>query len=215
MKKYYGMLLGLVAVLILFDQGSKLIISNYYTVEDNILMVSNTVHIHPILNDRCVVQYLKLATETNIHLYFWLVSHALKTAVSLLLPVVLAIFARKFFFWDKKVKNYPMLLMAMMCFIIAGILCHVLDDFVWGGSFDFICISWDDSLDVNGVLHNIVRHKSFDIKDFYLYTGKILLIIRGMFELLVYIQNKDTVSDRMKHPIMNLHALKQYSKKDK
>lgn len=200
MKKRYWLFLLLFFVLIVLDQGAKLLVSNFVTVEDNILLVSNTVHIHPILNDECVLQCSQMAEKTNVSLYFWLVLDTLKTTLGLALPFVLGVFGRKFFFGDKAVKNYPILTGMLVCFIMSGLICHIVGDFFWGGSLDFICISWDDTLQINGVLQNIVRHKSFDLKDFYVYIGKVLLVFRSILEILVYVQNKDIVTEKLKHP---------------
>ena len=189
-----------------------MLISNFYTVKDGILLVSNTVHIHPILNDECVLQLTKTAETTNVHLYIWLFLDAVKTAVSFLFPIVMAILLRKFFFWDKQVKKYSCFTGIMLCVLVSALLCHVVDDFVWGGSLDFICISWDDTLVINGVVQNIVRHKSFDLKDLYLYIVMILLWIRASLEVLIYVKNKEVIADRLRHPIQNIKTITQQSK---
>ena len=212
MKKLFGWYFLLIIILILLDQGTRLLISNFYTVKGGLLLVSNTVHIHPILNDECVLQCTKTAEKTNIHLHVWLFLDALKTAVSLFFPIVMAILLRKFFFWDKSIRKYLLLTGIMMCFLLSAFFCHVIDDFVWGGALDFICISWDDILVTNGVVQNIVRHKSFDLKDFYVYIGMILLWIRAIFEILVYVKNKDVIADRIVHPVQNIKTIIQQSK---
>ena len=208
MKKRFAWYFIFIIILILLDQGTKLLISNFYIVKDGILLVSNTVHIHPIFNDECVFQCTKTAEKTNIHLYVWLFLDALKTAVSILLPIVMAILLRKFFFGDKHIKKYPCLTGIMLCVLLSAFLCHVIDDFVWGGALDFICISWDDTLMTNGVVQNIVRHNSFDLKDFYIYIGEILLCIRGILEVFVYMKNKDILDDRLRHLIQNIKTKK-------
>lgn len=212
MKKRLGWCFILIIILILLDQGSKLLISNYYTVKDGILLVSNTVHIHPILNDECVLQCAQTAEKTNIHLYVWLFLDALKTVLSFLIPIVVAILLRKFFFWDRSVKKYSLLTGIMICFMLSACLCHIIGDYVWGGALDFICVSWDDTLVISGVAQNIVRHKSFDLKDFYAYIVMILLWVRGILEMLVYMKNKEVMADRLRHPIQNIKTIKQQSK---
>lgn len=212
MKKRFIWYSILIIVLILLDQGTKLIISNFYTVKDGILLVSNTVHIHPILNDRCVLEYTQIAEKTSIPLFVWLFLDPLKAAVSFFVPIMIAMLFRKFFFWDKSVKKYSLLTGIMICFILSACLCHILGDFIGGGSLDFICFSWDDTIVINGVLQNIVRHKSFDLKDFYIYIGMILLCVRGIIELFIYMKNKDVIADRLRHPIQNMKTIKQQSK---
>ena len=212
MKKRLGWYFIFIIILILLDQGTKLLISDFYNAEDGILLVSNTVHIHPIFNDECVLQWTKTAEKTNIHLYVWLFLDALKTVLSFLFPIGMAILLRMFFFWDKSVRKYSLLTGIMLCVLLSAFLCHVIDDFVWGGALDFICISWDDIFETNGVVQNIVRHKSFDLKDFYICIGMILLWIRGIFEILVYVKNKDIVDDRLRHPIQNIKTIIQQSK---
>ena len=199
MKKRFWLFLLFIFALIALDQGAKLLVSNFVTVEDNILLVSNTVHIHPIFNNECVLQCSQMAEKTNVSLYFWLVLDALKTTLGLALPFVLGILGRKFLFGNKTVKSYPILTGILVCFLISGLICHIVDDFFWGGALDFICISWDDTLQVNGILQNIVRHKSFDLKDFYVYIGMVLLVFRSILEILVYAQNKDIVTEKLKH----------------
>ena len=124
MRKYFYWCLIFSVMLILLDQGSKLLISNCFEAKEEILLVSNTVHIHPILNDRCVLEYTQIAEKTSIPLFVWLFLDPLKAAVSFFVPIMIAMLFRKFFFWDKSVKKYSLLTGIMICFILSACLCH-------------------------------------------------------------------------------------------
>ena len=217
MKKWMVILLLLVG-LILLDQGSKLIISQNYTMDrDAYISITNTVHIHPHLNDEDAVKMMPLAEKLSINVrvlmaFQFVLYLVLFVGVGLLVACCL-----RFFFWDYRLKRYPRLTTAWLLFFVAAFLCSAFfDELFWGGSLDFICFVKDIEIPVGNHTHLAPRHRIMDLKDLYIHIGNAFMLVRVvLFCISVSAAEKKDSSEgivplleKCKHPLQNLRNMR-------
>ena len=217
MKKWMVILLLLVG-LILLDQGSKIIISQNYTMDrDAYISITNTVHIHPYLNDEDAQAMMPLAEKLSLDVR---VLMAFQFVLYLILFVgvgLLVAFCLRFFFWDYHLKKYPRLTTAWLLFFAAAFLCSAFfDELFWGGSLDFICFVKDIEISVGNHMHLAPRHRIMDLKDIYIFIGSAFLIVRSiLFSISVSVSEKKgkqegivSLLEKCKHPLQNLRNMR-------
>ncbi len=212
MRKW--MIVFLLVILILVDQGSKIIISQNYTTDPDVYMpISNTVHIHPYLHAEDAEKLTPLAEKLSLDVRVLLGLNFLLFLVGMVAVGFCVVFFFRFLFWDFSIKKHPNLIIAWFVFFAAGVLCSgFFDDLFWGGSLDFICFARDIQIPVNGHTHTVPRHRVYDLKDFYIIIGSVFLFLRAILFFLSALKGKreDTVSfdEKCKHPIQNIRNMR-------
>lgn len=220
MKKYVKYLI-VILCLILVDQGAKLIVANFYDSEivkasnddrdSDIMKVINTVHIHPVINDTEIQELKQEASEKSID---FKVLMFLNVVLSIILLIVYIFFMYVLYRVSSKImKNKHLKLMhSIMCLNIAAWMCSaVFDKIFWGGSLDFLCLAWGNVKKVGENYRLFPKHYIYDIKDFYLYIGLILLILYIIIMMVNYLKlskdEKKEIEKNIKNKIINIfHA---------
>ena len=164
MKRYWIMFC-IAVFLILLDQGTKLLISNFFVYDaEALLLVKGTPHIHPIVNAEDYDWFIAQAVAAGTGLLPW---KLLKIGGDLLrgVPVLLVLWLSWKLSTMAELNPHTRLISGMAVFCGAGVVCSTLDRLFWQGTQDFICFAWGDVTELGQA---IVRHKSFDLKDLYL-----------------------------------------------
>lgn len=218
-RKHIFVALLLIIALIALDQGAKLAVDHFIGRDEALMQMTNTVHLHPYLNDEDSVAMQPIADESGVQVEVLLLLNSLKTTLSVTLAFLLAYAADRFIFWDIPRKSYPKLTLLLICLMISAIICSgYIDEFGWGGSLDFLCIARDTEVirAVGDHTHTVIapRHKIFDLKDLYIVAFLPLLIARcvlwyaSLFKLLVNQEERTKLHLKFKHPIENIRRIR-------
>lgn len=218
-RKHFFLALLLILTLIALDQGTKLAVDHLIGRDESLMQVTNTVHLHPYLNDEDSVAMQPIADESGIPLEVLLLLDSLKTTLSVALAFLLACAADRFIFWDIPRKSYPKLTILLICLMISAIICSgYIDELGWGGSLDFLCIARDTEMirTVGNHTHTVIapHHKIFDLKDLYIAAAFPLIIARcllwyaSFFKLLTDKEERTKLDHKFKHPIENIRRMR-------
>lgn len=204
----------IILILIVLDQGTKLIVDNYFDVPENVMQISDTIHIHPKLNDIDMQKMLPLADKFSLNMRFLMLIKAALFTIIMVAGFFLCYGVQRFFFWDCQKKSYLGLNIAILCLAAAGIICSVyIDELCFGGSFDWICCTWVGVQPFhNDHYHAVSYHFTFDMKDIYLWIGMILFVVRVVLFLITYLQSTQEEQKgydrKLKHPLQNIRNMK-------
>lgn len=162
----------LILLLILLDQGVKLAIDRFYTVDGD-PMQTVSVHLHPEVNGEDLLQAEARAEQTGLPLPFWMAVNIAGKGILALLAMFFICFAHVAL-KTANIRAYPRLVGFISGFTFAGTLCSILDDLLRGGSLDWFCVS--RVVHVNDQRHDIA-HFIFDLKDVYLLIVMLTVIL--------------------------------------
>lgn len=197
---------------ILIDQIAKILIKN----SNSDIISTTSVHIHPQLNAEGVEAAARISDFLNIDIHVVLIVRALFYIFIFVLFILAYVGFHVFIFWGCQKKTYKTLNFWIISIAAAALLCSFFaDELFWGGSLDWICITWLGNH--SAVSHHVTSyHYTFDIKDIYLFIAMILTIVRGCLFLYTYQKStpdeKKQFSDRLKHPIQNIKDVIRYYK---
>lgn len=189
MKKYLKALLPLLLLLILLDQGVKLLIEQTITYDDSLMRVSNTFHLHPAINDENMTALSSKAAESGNPLWLYVAGNiAFKlfgavftcAVVYLLLSFSACLIGGKF---------RCGLFLFQAALLIASSVCNWICMLLRGGSLDYLCIAKDIRFSYGDHFHTVPSHRIFDIKDLYVWLGMaliLLLVILFLFDVAMY-----------------------------
>lgn len=160
MKKYLKYII-IIALLVLFDQGAKLAVTHFYTFEGDPMQVVNTIHIHPEINPET-----SFADLTDMVSILCMVLFSLALIYLMYAAIVIA-----------KRRAYPGLVRTLFVLFPALFINRVLDLLIWHGTLDYICVSWLQHIEENGVADHAVCHQMFDLTDLYLTVAFLLFVV--------------------------------------
>lgn len=209
----------IILILIVLDQGLKLIVHNTVASNDKLFTISNTIHIHPYLNDEDAQSMLPVAESKNMDVRVLLVLNSLwKDTIVLLIGLFICGWVWVIF-WDLNMPKNPLLLQWGLSLVFSGVICsNYVDEYFWGGSLDFICIAFDKQVSISDHYHTVPKHIIFDAKDIFIWIGLALLIVY-VFKFLIWAVKIDKdkeasqkISYRVFHPIK---AIKEFILKNK
>lgn len=161
----------LILLLLLLDQGVKLVIDQVYSFDGNPLQETG-VHLHPERNDRDAIWAAEQAERTGLSVPFWIAVNAVaKLFSSVFLLFAIGIFTVMKVAATGEHSFRPVKYIAI--FLSATTLCSVADLLFWGGSLDWCCVSV--SSHANGDTPDLT-HYIFDLKDIY-FAVEMLLIL--------------------------------------
>ena len=180
-----------VFILVLVDQGAKVLVESFSEFDNEDLMqVANTVHLHPRINYETPEECAELAERTGIDAAIWQWLIALR---KLLLGASLIVFI----FAIDKLKDIAalnrrkaltnVLLILLGAVTVAG----CIDTALWGGTRDFLCISFMFEA-ASG--RQMIGHLASDIKDIYLDISFVLFIyyvIRSINDIYAVVKDKE------------------------
>ena len=170
MKKLrWGILL--ILLLLMFDQGVKLVINQVYSFDGNPLQETG-VHLHPEINDKDAIWAAEQTERIGLSIPFWIAVNA----VAKLFSSVFLLFAIGIFSVMKAAatgKRGFRSVKYIAIFLSASTLAGVLGLLFWGGSLDWCCISVASH--ANGNPPHLT-HYIFDLKDLY-FAVEMLLIL--------------------------------------
>lgn len=177
MKGYLKALLPLLLLLILLDQGAKLLIEQTVPFDDSLMRVSNTFHLHPAINDENMTSLSAKALESGNPLWLYVAGNiAFKLfgavfACAVMYPLLsfcACLIGGKF-------RRGLFLLQATL--LIASSVCNCICMLLRGGSLDYLCIAKDIQIAYRDHFHAVPSHRIFDIKDLYVWLGMALVIL--------------------------------------
>lgn len=204
----------IILILIGLDQGTKRIVENNSSIPENVMQITNAIHIHPCLNDQNLQSLLPIAETISVNVYFLLCIRAVMFSILFCAGVGMCYQIHNFFFWDCKKKSYVRLNTAILCLTVAGILSSAyFDELCLGGSLDWICCAWERARQDYGThSHAVVYHFTFDLKDIYLWLGMGLFVLRIVLFLSTYLKSTKEEQKRydrkLKHPLQNIQSRK-------
>lgn len=206
----------IIIFLIFVDQLSKLLVHLFIDITDEMLMVSNTVHIHPWFNEDqgWLFNYIYDNIANDIFIVTCIESFVV---VFLCVQLFFLIYLfHQFLFWNAEIKSYKILTGVCFSFLISGMICSkIFDAFIWKKTLDYICI-----------VREVVRvcptcHKThpvpwhwfhFDLKDIYLLIGFLLFIVRIALWIVEFSKyekkHKKDLNNKFRHPIQNIKNMK-------
>ena len=153
------------------DQGIKMLIS-YFIGENQVIIIPDFFHIHPFFNNISLAErFINIKIPIIIML-----------AVCIIAVFFIIFFYRFFIFVTKKWRK---LLISFTGFFLTAILCSCFDQIFWGGSLDYICF---------------YGKYIYDLKDFYIDIGFVLIILLAIILLIEYFRNFNK-EERKKHTI--------------
>lgn len=220
MKKKHRYLLSVIFIifLVFIDQISKVFIK-MQTIGNVNNPSSNLIHIHPQLNTEGIQSSNLIANYLQLDVTTVLLFRALIYIIIFVIIIFFWIAIHNFFFWGCKKKPYMFLNLAIVSFEGAAILCSFLmDELFFGGSLDWICISWLKKEFISNHYHLTSCHFTFDIKDIYVLVAIILFVVR--LYLFIYTCLTSTPDERKKysyrgnHPIKNIREMITYFKSE-
>ena len=206
-------------LLVLLDQGTKLLVSSLVEVNEAVLAVAGRVHIHPQINDEVTRKLLPLSEATGIPVLVWSLGRTLLLSLAFVAMLLFLYWANKFVFWDAQDRPRPLLSQPVVCLWTAGLLCSCfIDQLLWGGSLDFICVATTRTIvcEQCHLPHEVPWHRLiFDLKDVYIWLALLLLwirIIAWLIALLKYDKaNGEALKQKFRHPIQNIKQMREKS----
>lgn len=219
-KKTIIICISAILMLIALDQVSKLFVDIFFEVPENADLLTNTLHIHPRINDEGINSVLPISEALSVNIYVILILRAIIFSVLFLVFVAALYGIHKFFFWDCNKKKYTVLNIAIFSLAAASEICSFyIDELFWGGSLDWICISWSGQKIVNGHYHPIAYHLTLDLKDIYVYIAILLLVVRLVLFIITYLksdpQERKGFKQKEKHPLQNIKNMMAAEKEKK
>ena len=204
-------------LLVLLDQGAKLLVSSLVEVNEAVLAVADRVHIHPVLHQDVREGLLPLSEATGIPVLVWSLGRALLLSLAFATMLLFLYWAHKFVFWDAQDRPRPLLSQPIVCLWSAGLLCSCfIDQLFWGGSLDFICVATSRTVicEQCHLPHEMPWHRLiFDLKDVYIWLALLLLwirIIAWLIALLKYDKaNSEALKPKFRHPIQNIKQMQE------
>ncbi|WP_032121438.1 signal peptidase II [Clostridium amazonitimonense] len=136
-----------ILLLIILDQGIKLVVRSYYGV--SIPIIEDIIYFKPFLNDK----------------YSWMNSmfnFGLGKVFHVVLALVILILAHYWFTYMNNKHGYSKIGKILQIFLISGGLCSLIDKIFWNGSLDYIMLK---------------GFFIFDLKDIYINVFNAILII--------------------------------------
>ncbi|SUY46793.1 signal peptidase [Clostridium putrefaciens] len=159
-----------VLILILLDQGIKLIVKGYYGVY--IKIIDDLIYFKPFLNDKYswMNSMLNLGIGRNLHV------------VLVLITLTLAYYGFKYYY-NKRGRNKIVKLVEI--FLFSGGLCSLIDKCFWNGSLDYIMIK---------------NFFIFDLKDIYITIFEVIVVFCAIkdWEDVLKLDEKKIVKDYFK-----------------
>lgn len=155
MKKFLLTLSGLVII----DQVVKLFISHYFT-NTHAILLPGILIFRPVQNEN--LTWISSIMDYNTPVWLMLILQLFASAFVVLVHRYL------FYLWSEKKR----LLKGMLDFLLAGIICSLIDVVFWGGSLDYI---------------RLFNWFTFDMKDVYLNIGVFFAFLYGgMYYFQIY-----------------------------
>ncbi|PKM62365.1 MAG: hypothetical protein CVU97_05705 [Firmicutes bacterium HGW-Firmicutes-21] len=186
MKKYIKYII-IIFCLIMLDQGTKLVVVNYYDgdvvfasdTDNNGDIISNysTFSIYPIVNDstRQELMQKSLNSSKNINLLIF---------VDVAKIIVFAFAFNLVLYWifrnlsKYKIKKHAGLMSSILCLNVAAAICGgIIDRIFWGGTLDFMCITWKSTELMGEQSIATYNYFIFDFKDVYLWISGALFAL--------------------------------------
>lgn len=205
-----------VILLIAIDQGLKCLVHATVAGGEELLSVTNTLHIHPYLNDEDAVQMQPTADEKGMDVRLLLVLRSLPKDLFFYALLFLIYGWLRFLFWDLSMPRLPLLTRGGLALFLSGTLCSgYIDEIFWGGSLDYICLALDRRVSAGDHYQTVPRHIIFDTKDIYLTVGIAFLIL---FALRIWVwamricRDKDVskkIDQRILHPIKSIRSMRE------
>lgn len=162
----------IILVLIVLDQGIKIIVNNTIPAKEELFSVSNTIHIHPYLNDKDAKELSPIAQEKNIDVRILVIFYSFFKDIAFFFFAFILCGWFWLLFWDFNIPKNPFLVRTGLGFLLGGVICGgYIDELFWGGSLDYICISFYKKVLVTDHYHIVPKHIIFDAKDIFLLIG--------------------------------------------
>lgn len=224
MKKYIKFLI-IIFSLIVIDQGSKLIVAHFFdgdivlrsnnTRDSEIMLTSDTFHIHPLINDSTRQELLQKASNSSLSIGFFIFIDIVRKII-LWTILILGIYVFSRLFTKLKMKRHPKITSSVICLPVAACLCNCMELILRGGSLDFMCITRKDTIWLVDHYHPVVRHQIWDIKDMYLVIGCVLLLLLVILVIIDYLKlskdEKKELDIKLKNMIKNIFRSKKNNK---
>lgn len=194
----------IILLLIVLDQGAKLLVDIFFIADVDLMQVSNTIHIHPMVNDSTILEITQKANDSQLSFSFLMFFYIAKDVISFFF-ICLALNVVSRFCSETKLKMNPKIINIVICLSIAAVLCNWIDQVFWRGTHDFICVSWEGTEWSVDHYYPIINHHSMDFKDIYIY---ITIVLVPLFFIIVaiktFILNKEERKELEKELIQRL-----------
>ncbi len=186
MKKYIKYIILITALLVLLDQGTKLLVDNLYSFDKDPMQVADCIHLHPVINDSTLEKLMECAEKTSISVGVWLTIEIIGFVLGGAF-VCFVFYIIYCYLYDKKVKMSLYFLSTLLCIIIAQVICKVLDDVFRGGTLDWLCISKTTRFGGN----YDIFHYVFDLRDIYIFLIWILFFVEFIVLFVRLLKDKE------------------------
>ena len=167
-----------IILLVVIDQGAKLIIDVFYEYDSDALKQEmDTFHIHPLVNYEIPDKLSAYAEKSGINLILLSVLDLFGVLIRAAFAgwAIYSMYKVSLFSGTKKNSNFVYVLLVL---VSAVSICVVFDRLFWGGTHDFLCVSKSFYTEDGRLM---VGHLSSDIKDVYL---NILVFLMSIYSCL-------------------------------
>lgn len=186
MKSHIKHLLTAMVLLILLDQGIKLLVERTIPQSESLMQVSDTFHLHPYINNENMTVLFEKATESGVPLWLYVAGNmAYKLFGSALTALALCALS-SFCSHLCGGKQHTLLLLLQSALLLSAAICNCICMLLRGGSLDFLCFAENVQIPYGDHFHTVPHHTIFDFKDLYLCLSFVLtvwLVIRLLADI--------------------------------